>query len=240
MQFYVYMYEREGCPIYVGMGHANRDVSHWKTVKRGKGLKNPHFCNILKKMLREEAFPTIRRVAEGLTVDEAKAEEKRLIKEIGRSDLGRGPLTNMTDGGDGYVGWSDEARKKLSEKKRGKIAVRDALGNMFHVAKDDPGWMSGKLVGINAGKKTATGSMTGLVQAKTLDGVAVRVHKDDPRWVSGELVGINAGKRVSSETKEKMAAAQKGKSKPKPEGFREKMRLVALAREAKKRGQPTV
>ena len=240
MQFYVYIYEREGCPLYVGMGHANRDVSHLKTVKRGRNLKNPHFCNILKKMLLEGTVPIIKRVAEGLTADEAKAEEKRLIKEIGRSDLRLGPLTNMTDGGDGYVGWSDEARKKLGEKKRGKIPARDAQGNMFHVVKDDPRWVSGELVGINAGKKTATGSMTGLVQAKTRDGAVVRVHKDDPRWVSGELVGINAGRKASPETKGKMAAAQKGKSKPKPEGFREKMRLVALVRAAKKRGQQTV
>lgn len=239
MQFYVYIYEREGCPFYIGMGQANRDVSHLKTVKRGRGLKNTHFCNILKKMLLEGKAPTIKRVAEGLTVDEAKAEEKRLIKEIGRHDLGLGPLTNMTDGGDGYVGWSDEARKKLGEKKRGKIAVRDAQGNMFHVAKDDPRWVSGELVGINSGKKTATGSMTGLVQAKTCDGAAVRVHKDDPRWMLGELVGINTGRTASPETKKKMATAQRGKPKPKPKGFSEKMRLVALAREAKKRDRWT-
>ena len=235
MHFYVYIYECEGQPFYVGMGHANRDISHLNLVKRGKGLKNPHLCYILQKLLREGVLPTIRRVAEGLTAEEAKAEEKRLIKLIGRSDLGLGPLSNMTDGGDGYTRWSDEARKKLGEKKSGKIAVRDAAGNLFHVSSDDPRWLSGELVGMNKGKKIATGSMRGLVMAKDQSGQIFRVNKDDARFLTGELVGINRGKSISHATKQKMAAAQRGKPKPKPEGFREKMRLVALAREAKKR-----
>lgn len=235
MHFYVYIYEREGQPFYVGMGHANRDVSHLNLVKRGKGLKNPHLCHILQKLLREGSAPIIRRVAEGLSVDEAKAEEKRLIKLIGRSDLGQGPLTNMTDGGDGYTGWSDEARKKLGEKKRGRIAARDAAGNMFHVSSNDPRWVSGELAGMNKGKKTANGSMRGMVLAKDQDGEIYRVRKNDERFATGELVGINKGKQISEATKERMAAAQRGKPKPKPEGFKEKMKQVALEREAKRR-----
>lgn len=44
--------------------------------------------------------------------------EKELIKEIGRIDLGTGPLTNLTDGGFGGVNLSPPIRKQISISRR--------------------------------------------------------------------------------------------------------------------------
>lgn len=230
MSYYVYIYYRQDVPFYVGMGKNLRDRSHLSQVKKGKGLKNPHLENTIKKMLREDQLPHIVRVAGGLTEEDAKRLEVKLIAEHGRADLGKGPLTNMTDGGDGYVGWSPEARARLSAKKKGKTNVRDSKGNIFAVAVDDPRLLSGELVGQNRGKKTATGSMKGLVQARLLDGTSVRVPKTDPRFQTGELAGINRGRKASLATLEKMSASMKGKPQLKPAGFSETMRRVALKR----------
>jgi hypothetical protein len=43
-----------------------------------------------------------------------------LIKTIGRADLKLGPLTNMTDGGEGSSNRSEETKRKYSEKMKGK------------------------------------------------------------------------------------------------------------------------
>ena len=59
---------------------------------------------------------------EGLTWEEARQEEIRLIAQYGRKDLGKGPLVNMTDGGDGSLGVikSEEIKHALKKKMAGK------------------------------------------------------------------------------------------------------------------------
>lgn len=230
MTYFVYIYYCDDTPFYVGMGKNKRDRSHLSQVCKGKILKNTHLQNTIKKMLSEKQEPTIIRVQENLSEQIAKALEIELIAKYGRSDLGLGPLTNMTNGGDGYVGWSEEARARMSAQRKGKTNVRDREGNVFAAAVDDPRLLSGEWVGHNAGKKTATGSMKGLVMAKTADGQILRVPKADTRFQTGELVGINRGKIISAEVRVKMSAALKGIPRPKPPGFSETMRRVALAR----------
>lgn len=59
-------------------------------------------------------------VLKDLTWEEAVEQEKRLIKEIGRRDLGEGSLVNMTDGGEGTINISPAARAKASQLRKGK------------------------------------------------------------------------------------------------------------------------
>lgn len=95
--YYIYAYIRiDGTPYYIGKGTGRRawDKSH--SVK----------------------VPTHNRVIimeTGLTEIGAYALERRYIQWWGRRDLGTGILRNMSDGGEGRTGFSEESRRKLSE-----------------------------------------------------------------------------------------------------------------------------
>jgi hypothetical protein len=67
------------------------------------------------------------RVADGLTEKEALALEIRLIAEIGREDLGRGPLLNLTDGGIGLTGAAPKTLAKIAAVNRGRKATPETI-----------------------------------------------------------------------------------------------------------------
>jgi hypothetical protein len=107
---YVYIHFRksDGIPFYVGKGTIiNRDLykracephknTHWERTVNKHGL-------------------AINVIISCQTDEEAQEHERRIIKEIGRRDLGTGPLVNKTEGGDGISGLiiTDELRKKRS------------------------------------------------------------------------------------------------------------------------------
>lgn len=95
--------------FYVGIGAKNRPFSkdgrsnHWHYVVNKAGY--------VVEILREVD-----------SWEEACAEEIELIAQYGRLDLGQGLLINKTNGGDGTFGMmhSDKAKKKMSEKRRGR------------------------------------------------------------------------------------------------------------------------
>jgi hypothetical protein len=210
LNYFVYVYLHESIPFYVGMGKNDRHLSHLQRVKAGKMIDNPHLENKIKKILAENKQPAIIFDRENISETEAKLREIELIKLYGRNDLGLGPLTNLTNGGDGRCGWSAEQRKLMSRAQAGKISVKDKSGNRFKVSSDDPRIKSGELVGQNRGIKfNDTTKFAGFTQAKELSGKTVRVKKDDPRWKTGQLVGINAGKSWSEDAKNKMIKSLK-------------------------------
>jgi len=57
-----------------------------------------------------------------IDLEEAKKKEIEFISIYGRSDLGRGTLCNLTDGGEGAFGCipTKEARRKMSETRKGR------------------------------------------------------------------------------------------------------------------------
>lgn len=94
---YKFMHE----PIYVGKGKSKRAYYHKKYNSHNK-----HFKNKLEKINQP---PIILIIAEKLPEHKAFILEKELIVLIGRKDLGKGPLCNFTDGGEGsytqqYIG----------------------------------------------------------------------------------------------------------------------------------------
>lgn len=103
-------------PFYIGKGKGNRISAHVPTALLGV----------------EQTFKArrIRRIhAHGLAVIEKKCKqlfdeptafeyEKLLIASIGRYDLRRGPLCNLTDGGDGAPNLSPKVRARMSKSSR--------------------------------------------------------------------------------------------------------------------------
>ena len=90
--------------FYIGIG----------SIKRAHSTKgrNQYWYNIVNKAGYEVVI-----IKEGLSWEEACIEEIKLIKEYGRKDLNTGPLTNMTDGGDGSpnVIQTEEKKAKCKE-----------------------------------------------------------------------------------------------------------------------------
>lgn len=72
--------------------------------------------------------PIILKVSVNIFEIDAFELEKKLIHVIGRRDLKKGPLTNLTDGGEGIVGLikTEEHRKKLSISSLGKKMSKEA------------------------------------------------------------------------------------------------------------------
>lgn len=120
MNYYTYIYydpSRNNEPFYVGKGHNERAWSHLKSKHGGP------FMNRLRKMIRNGIRPIIG-LYSGLEEEFAHLLEQELISKFGRKNLGKGPLLNLTDGGEGSSGlkMSDETKKKMSESRKGRIS----------------------------------------------------------------------------------------------------------------------
>lgn len=111
-------------PIYVGKGRNKRYLDHLRCLDKKIGK-----INIFKNKLHEIATLFSKQeiqhyilLKNNLTEQQAFNLEMELIKQIGRIDLKAGPLTNLTNGGDGASGAirSKEMKIKYSESKKGK------------------------------------------------------------------------------------------------------------------------
>src|SRR5690606_5904397 len=98
-------YEFEYEPFYVGKGKNNkRRLIHYRDAINDSIVINSHKRNKINKIIVEGLKPIIDVLYSGLTEEVSFELEKELISEIGRCDLGTGPLTNKTEGGEGVSG----------------------------------------------------------------------------------------------------------------------------------------
>lgn len=104
-----------GEPIYVGKGNGRRARSHLKRTDM-----HP-FVQRLQKMVREGVEPTIIYLAEDVDDELALLVEEEAIALYGRKDLGKGPLLNLTNGGEGCGGVkrTEEQKQRLSKALKG-------------------------------------------------------------------------------------------------------------------------
>lgn len=112
--YYVYLHinNETGEPFYVGKGKDNRCNS--------RHFRNNYWKNIVNKYGYDVIL-----LDNNLSEIEAYDREVYWINRIGRKDLYKGPLVNLTDGGDGVVGrigkpLSEEHKNKLSNINKGK------------------------------------------------------------------------------------------------------------------------
>lgn len=96
---YVYVHRRadSGEPFYVGKGSIHKKEPYRRanvSTKRNNWWRR----------IADKHGVAVEIVAHFVTDADAQTHEKTLIAEIGRADLGKGPLVNLTDGGDGHCG----------------------------------------------------------------------------------------------------------------------------------------
>lgn len=112
---YIFNFE----PFYIGYGHDNRMFNHLYEYEMKKNLFKGNKIKKILKTINKTDFKNhfIMKVKDNLSEFDAKNIEKELINIIGRRDLGKGPLTNLTNGGEGTFGTicSNETRQKISE-----------------------------------------------------------------------------------------------------------------------------
>lgn len=122
-------YEFDHEPFYVGKG-LNRRMFE----SRCRSQSNTFKYNKIQKLIRSNSKPILFKYAEYLTEREAFDCEIDMIRIIGRRDIGKGPLTNLTTGGEGPSGYicSEKLRiirrknrlgKSLSEKSKEKCSI---------------------------------------------------------------------------------------------------------------------
>lgn len=101
-------------PFYVGKGTDQRfKISIFSTY-------NSYKFNKIKSLKKKGIEIISYKLYDGLDNIESLELEKIIIKKIGRRDLRLGPLTNLTDGGDGRLTspHTDETKRKISETKK--------------------------------------------------------------------------------------------------------------------------
>jgi hypothetical protein len=105
-------------PFYVGKGPIERVEFHIYEAAVTKGYSPSHKVNKIRGLLNQDLKPVIIVLQSGLSERDAFALEKLAIKKIGRKDLGRGPLLNLTDGGEGSSGRvvSKETKAKIGDR----------------------------------------------------------------------------------------------------------------------------
>jgi len=101
--FYVYKYVNKytGEPLYVGKGKGDRKYMHMRQAK--KGILESPLCKVINELGFEKGIEIIE-AKNNISESNALRTECRLIEEIGRKDIGTGPLLNRTSGGEGIAG----------------------------------------------------------------------------------------------------------------------------------------
>lgn len=132
--FYVYVLHRpDGTPFYIGKGVGLRALQHVSEA-RNRTTRLTHKLNTIRAI--ESRGGIVSYSVSGLFDDEAEAHQHEvlLIRQLGRYDLGLGPLTNQTDGGEGGSNPSQESRSRRASTLAGEDAEseeRRAVNRFF-------------------------------------------------------------------------------------------------------------
>lgn len=183
-------------PFYVGKGKGKRIYAHLKESVINKNT-NKYKINKIKKILKETSKnPIILKIRENLSENDAFVLETYFIEIIGRIDLKKGPLTNLTNGGDGPSNQivSDETKEKLRIINTGKKLSNETKNKMSKARSNGNIW--------NFGKKGKESPIYGIKRSEET--------KTKMRNVKIKEKNPNYGKKASKSTKEKMSKAHRG------------------------------
>jgi len=214
-------YEFSFEPFYVGKGRKYRIKVHfYPSHLKQTCRKNSK----LKKIISLGLSPLIIKITKNLSEKEALEEEIGAIKTIGRIDLKKGPLTNMTDGGDGVSGRIDsiETRLKRSNSLKGRRPWNKDIQYSDPIKKR----MSQTAISCGCGKHMKDKKLSEETKRKISEANKGRIVSPETRIKIGvkhkgkiisentrqKLSLANLGKKLSEETKRKISLSNKGKT----------------------------
>ena len=188
---YVYMLvdPQNNLPFYVGKGVGKRCYFHSFEAKHYIERKS-HKLNKIRKLDKLGLKPIIRKVEENVSDEQAIEFEMFLISEL--RDFGI-KLTNMTDGGDGALGYrhTEEHKKHISEVHKGRVFSDETKQKMSKPKSED-------------GRANI---------AKAREASTYRPSEETKRKTSESLKGRASpikGRTQSNDAKAKMSAKRKG------------------------------
>jgi len=187
--FFIYCYI---CPvrsevIYIGKGSGNRHLVHLRR-------KDKHPLTQRIQWIRNQGLePVIDFICQGVDEEFAFLVEQEAIAKYGRKDLGKGPLLNLTDGGDGIVGHrhTEDARSRISA----ALRVRPPAMKGRHHTEETK-----RAISVGNSKKRASLA----TRQKMSDGRRGILHTAETKMRISEM---QRGRRQSEETKAKRAAS---------------------------------
>lgn len=102
-------------PFYIGKGIGKRINEHVR-ISQIKRDKNKHKSNKIQKILIDNLKPIKIKIYSNLNENDALIKEMEIINLIGRMDMNKGPLTNLTNGGENnWVRFKDLGLEKQQE-----------------------------------------------------------------------------------------------------------------------------
>lgn len=172
---YAHRKETDGSVFYIGIGTEKRPY-----LKQGR---NEYWHNTVNKY-----GYYIDILAKDLSVDDALELEEFIICELGRKDLGKGNLVNLSNGGKGNLQVSDITKKKMSEAALGRTA-----------------WNKGVPMSIEQKNKLSKSKIGNTSPRK---GVKLSEKTKD------KIRKANIGKKLTQEVKDKISKSNTGSKNP--------------------------
>lgn len=194
--FYVYCLFRPWNlePCYIGKGKGGRVQSHYRN---GVNHPNRHLANIFSKSKNNEIPFVV--LHDNLDESTAFIYERAFIAAIGRSDLKKGPLCNLTDGGEGASGFSDAVLEKIRDFAK-KRKLSDSSKTKVSLAN------KGKIVSEETRKKISASHKARLDLGCSPNSTGNR-HSEETKILIG---AAHKGKLVSQETRKRQSLARRG------------------------------
>jgi hypothetical protein len=219
-------------PFYVGKGQGRRHKDHlMHATSNYPYSRNNLKINKIKKIINETSTePIILKLHENISNTESNKLEMNAIRVIGRIDIKTGPLTNLTNGGEGTIGivysedykrkmsvavknrnwtYTKEYGEKISKAKKGVKMSEEARRNMSKSAK-------GKIISEETKRKMSIASKGHKHSEETKRKISLGHQGKVMSEESKKKMSISGkGKVISKETRKKISDAQKGISKGK-------------------------
>jgi hypothetical protein len=205
--------------------HRRNDTNEIFYVGIGKDKKRPH-CksqrNIIWKNIVNKHGYTVEILHEDLPYEECKEIERELISIHGRKDLGTGTLCNLTDGGEGIVGYihSDESKRKMTESKQNMSDETRRKMRESKIGKKHTEEHKRKLSELGKGRifsEETRRKISDTTKGEKSHMFGKKLSDETKRKLSESRKGEKShmfGKKVSDETRIKMSESRKGEKNP--------------------------